>query len=279
MNPPPADAPAPRRLDAVIKLGGSVVSDKARDCTARPDTIRALGAALADAAAAAGRPRIALVHGTGSFGKPYAIRYGYLDGAFDADLVHRFLEIRNSLHDLARIVARELAAAGLAVAELDAWHAFPRDDDGTLRFAAPDHDRLLVARGATPLYHGDLYVCPRDGYRVVSSDAMTALLARHHRPRIVLFLSDVDGVLDPDTGELLREVTPETARRLDRRAHPADALDVSGGMSAKMRWAFEAARWCDACWITNGFHPERFVGALHDAAHATQGTRVRATSA
>jgi isopentenyl phosphate kinase len=241
----------------ILKLGGSVVSDKSRDCAADLPAIRAIGEALTRHAA-----RRILIHGTGSFGKPYAIRYQYLGGHFEANRLERYLEIRNSLKDLGRIVARELAAAGAPVAELDAYHCFARESQtGALSFAEPEHFALLLERGAIPLVHGDLYVCPRQGYRVVSSDQMVVELTRRYRPERVLFLSDVPGVLHPKTREPLPTITRDLARELDG-ATGSDALDVSGGMSAKVRWALEAAALCGECWILNGRDQEALEAAL-----------------
>jgi glutamate 5-kinase len=291
----PLHPPSVPPLDAIIKLGGSVVTDKARDRVARPDSIRAIGAALRDATTSGGG-RVILVHGTGSFGKPFANRYDYLEGHFDAGRVDQYLEIRNALDDLARIVARELGGAGLRVAELDAYHAFslsattidapPHGSAGsgssasidavdTVRYTAPSHVDLLLARGVAPLFHGDLFVCARDGYRVVSSDEMIARLAHHYRPRLVLFLSDVAGVFRPGSGDLLTSLSEADADSFDRaRRSDSDALDVSGGMRAKVRWAFEAARWADACWITNGFSPGAWLSALASDASSIRGTHI-----
>jgi isopentenyl phosphate kinase len=239
----------------IVKLGGSVVTDKARSLQADRAAIRAIGEALVRHPA----PTI-LVHGTGSFGKPYAIQYQYLDGRFDAEHVDRYLEIRDSLKELGRVVARELTAAGLLVAELDAYHCFDRAD-GALSFAEPEHFALLLERGAIPLLMGDLFVCPRDGYRVVSSDQMVVELAKRYRPKQALFLSDVPGVLHPATGELLPTLSPESARELDGAA-ASDALDVSGGMAAKARWALDAAAYAGACWIIDGRDSAALEAAL-----------------
>jgi isopentenyl phosphate kinase len=67
----------------VIKLGGSLITDKERDSTARRDVVARLAREIA--AARARLPHALLLsHGSGSFGHAAPARYGLRDGVRDS---------------------------------------------------------------------------------------------------------------------------------------------------------------------------------------------------
>ncbi len=205
----------------VIKAGGSVLTRKGDV----PVFDRAAAARLAAELALLREPFI-LTHGTGSFGKPPAVRYGYLGGkiAPGAAPVER---INASLLELHRAFLAELLAAGVRAASL------PGPENFVLRAGRPvpaDPAALagLLGRGAAPVVSSGIFPDGAGGGTVVSSDALAAGLARLFRPRLAVFLTDSDGVTGPG-GRPLREAG---ARELLRACRPAPG-DVSGGMAGK----------------------------------------------
>jgi isopentenyl phosphate kinase len=61
----------------ILKLGGSVITDKGGDCTVNRERLDALASAIADAKTGG----IVIVHGAGSCGHPEAKRYHLDTGA------------------------------------------------------------------------------------------------------------------------------------------------------------------------------------------------------
>ncbi|NIV31979.1 MAG: uridylate kinase, partial [Anaerolineae bacterium] len=68
-----------------VKLGGSVITDKTRAETARPDLIARLAGEVASALAKQADLKLVLGHGSGSFGHMVARRFGTREGVHDAD--------------------------------------------------------------------------------------------------------------------------------------------------------------------------------------------------
>src|SRR5690349_9689950 len=101
-----------------IKLGGSVITDKAGREAADLPLIARLAGELAQARAANPALRLIVGHGSGSFGHHYAARYGVHRGlAPGADWMGFALTAGAALR-LNRIVVDALLEAGLPAVEL-----------------------------------------------------------------------------------------------------------------------------------------------------------------
>ena len=67
----------------LLKLGGSVITDKSQPFTAREDTIRRLGREIRQALEDQPNLRLVLGHGSGSFGHVVAQNYRTREGIID----------------------------------------------------------------------------------------------------------------------------------------------------------------------------------------------------
>jgi len=252
----------------LVKLGGSVLTDKARLRTPRRATIARLARELA-----AAEEDLVVVHGAGSYGHLLARRYR-LNGpasetkAFGTAVVQRDVKALNAL------VVDALLDAGLRPVSL-APSALLTMDDG--RVASFDLTPFLSYRalGCTPVTFGDVVLDRRRGVSICSGDLLMLELARALRPTRALFVADVDGLFTADPkrrkeARLLDSVTKET---LDKVAFgPSARLDVTGGIEAKVRRMLEIASHAEECLILNGNVKNR----LRDAVRGKRviGTRV-----
>ena len=102
----------PQTLDAIlIKLGGSLITEKSREETARTEVIQRLAAEIADLAAV--RPELLIVgHGSGSFGHVAAKRFGIAHGIRDTGQLPGVPLTQQKAAALHRIVTAALSAAG-----------------------------------------------------------------------------------------------------------------------------------------------------------------------
>lgn len=208
----------------VVKLGGSVLAPGSLP-RVRRTVLRRLAEELRTA-----RAPLALVHGTGAFGKPPARRHGYLDGfARDGGGVP-VRRIRAALERMSGEVCAGLRRGGLPTALVEPAEVFAQTR-GRVRRVRTAPLEAAWARGDVPLLRGDMFREP-GGWRVLSSDEMAGALARALRVRLILFVTDRPGVQDAG-GRVLRRLAPAALRRLLRRL-PAEPDDVSGGMRGKL---------------------------------------------
>jgi isopentenyl phosphate kinase len=238
----------------VLKLGGSVVTDKAGDCVIRNDRIRACTGEIVR------RPEIQviLVHGAGSCGHPQAHRHRLDRGVPPGDI--------------AGITGTHSAVVRLNTAIVDALRKAGREAIGVHplchcvaaggRLQDPDWRPvgLLLSLGVTPVIHGDVVMDTARGASIISGDQLVASLARALSPDRVGLATDVPGVLGGD-GTVVGRVRRGDAGGL---AAGSRNTDVTGGMAGKLAELLDLA---DAGIGSSIFHASRIGDFLDDRPH------------
>jgi isopentenyl phosphate kinase len=247
-----------RALVAVVKLGGSIVTDKTRDFTYRPEAV----ASIARAVRASGVP-VVVVHGGGSFGHPVAIRYGLSSRAPRAS-PEGVSETRRAMLDLNARVCGSLTSEGLRPYT---FTPFPLLEAAGRRGAAWLRD--VVSAGLTPVTFGDV-VHDAAGFRVLSGDTIALLLSKTLGAGRCVFVMDVDGVMGPRG--LLRELDRSSASRLEL----SGSRDATGGIALKVAEALRIASSGTEVAFVSGFRPSELSKALKGLGF--RGTKVRVPS-
>jgi isopentenyl phosphate kinase len=213
-------------MTVVLKLGGSVVTEKARDETVAGDRLADLAETVADS----GVDDLVVVHGGGSFGHPHAAEHGVSStaGTSDAAAVR---DIAAAMEDLNEAVVGALADAGVPAVPVHPFSAGFRDEDGKLHLPTGQVAAMLE-EDFVPVLHGDVLTTAGDGATIVSGDDLVVSLADGVGADRVGLCSTVSGVLDTD-GHVVPEITAfeDAADALGE----SDATDVTGGMAAKVR--------------------------------------------
>jgi isopentenyl phosphate kinase len=208
----------------ILKLGGSVITDKAGDCAIRKDRIAACAAEIARRPAL----RLVLVHGAGSCGHPQARRHRLDEGIPPGDIAG-IAETHAAVARLNAAVVEALRAAGReAVGIHPLCHCIA--DGGRLRDPDWRPVELLLGLGVTPVLHGDVVTDTARGASIVSGDQLVASLARALPPDRVGLATDVPGVLGRD-GAVVERASRGTAAGL---AGGSGNPDVTGGMAGKL---------------------------------------------
>ncbi|WP_049926914.1 isopentenyl phosphate kinase [Halopiger goleimassiliensis] len=214
----------------VLKLGGSVITEKDR-----PETLD--GPALeraADVIAAALEDRdpegLVLVHGAGSFGHHYASEHGVdtTAGTHDAGAV---LDIHGAMKTLDEFVLARLRDRDVPAVPVHPFSAGHRDAAGELDLHTGQVG-TLVAEGFVPVLHGDVIAHAGEGATIISGDEVVTRVATDLEADCVGLCSTVPGVLDADDA-VIDEITAfeDVASVLGA----SDATDVTGGMAGKVQ--------------------------------------------
>jgi len=212
-------------VTVVLKLGGSVVTEKDE-----PETVDEGELARAADAVADSGDDLVVVHGGGSFGHHHAAEYGVstTEGTHE---VAGVTAIHGAMKQLNDAVVTALTDTGVPAVPVHPFSAASRDADGTLDLPA-EQVRTLLAEGFVPVLHGDLVAHRGEGATVLSGDELVVELATAVDADRVGVCSTVPGVLDAQ-GTVIDRITDfdEVASALGG----SDATDVSGGMAGKIR--------------------------------------------
>ena len=233
----------------VLKLGGSAITDKARECTPDIPTIQNVADQLRDY----DRPLL-LIHGGGSYAHPFVAKSGLGKGLLDRSQLRSISETEFYLGQLTRIICACLLLRGKRPVPFHPM-SFVTFDNGKVNKMLLDPIRKALQAGLIPLLHGDLVFDESRGIGVLSGDRIASLVGQRLGASRVLLGSDVDGVYlqNPKTfpsATLISEVTSENFRSV-LEASRGPSGDATGGMAEKVRQALQLAKNGCECYIFN----------------------------
>lgn len=230
----------------MVKLGGSVITDKSKPFSYRSDVVSALAEEIASS-----DQQVVVVHGGGSFGHTVAKQYGLSSASPTGP--QGVTQTRDAMFELNRLVCKtfmEFKVNPYPFAPFDVLSKASRP-------AAATWLRNLLKAGLTPLTFGDV-VAVQGGFKVLSGDTIVQELAAILKPERCVFAMDVDGVYEENTRVIIPELTPTKARKI--RLPKAD--DATGGMRLKLDVAARVASWgAKACFVS-GYRRNEFSKAL-----------------
>lgn len=208
----------------ILKIGGSVITDKSAGCAVDHTRIASVATALAGAPAGG----LLMIHGAGSCGHPEAMRYhldkgasaGNTDGIY---VTHRAV---SSLNDAVVSALRNKGVAAVGVHPLHTGIA----DKGRLVGFETRHLEKMLSLGMVPVIHGDVVMDLSKGACIVSGDQLVRYLAVALKISRVGLATDVPGVLDG--GVVVPAITRKTVPAL--QIGSSSHTDVTGGMRGKM---------------------------------------------
>ncbi len=216
----------------IIKLGGSVITDKAKECCIKQKILDQLAAEIKRA-----NKEVILVHGAGSFGhilaKKYKLNAGFkqknqLEGFA---LTHAMVQRLNSLV-LASLHRHTLPAISLpphAILSLSN-HAVSQVDCTVFK--------KYLDLGFLPVSFGDVALDAQLGFSICSGDLLVQLLAAEFAPEKVIFVIDEDGLYsaNPKTEKNATFLETVTVKDLEQLSTHLDThADVTKGMEGKLQ--------------------------------------------
>ncbi|NPV61142.1 MAG: isopentenyl phosphate kinase family protein [Methanotrichaceae archaeon] len=216
-------------MTSVLKIGGSILTDKTRPQCARMDEIERLAREIAAAAS-----DLVLVHGAGSFGHAPAKKYGLPDRFSPEGL----RVTHQSVVKLNRLVVEALVEAGLYAVPVHPFSGVLLRE-GRIEQMPVSPIEEMVKDGLLPVLHGDVAMDKTRQAGIVSGDQLVPYLARALRAEVIAVGTNVDGVLFQ--GEVLPVISREDLPRIDAHLGKGSGIDVTGGMRGKLLELLELA--------------------------------------
>jgi len=224
----------------LLKLGGSVITDKTKPFTARLAVIERLAVEIKHALEDRGEDlRLIVGHGAGSFGHEAAATYQTHQGAIRPDSWLGLAEVAAVAAELNFVVLQALRRAGVPAMKFQP-SASTRTRGEQLMYFETFPIKEVLQHGLVPVVYGDVSVDASQGMSIVSTEKLFDNLARELSPDRIILCGQVDGVYtaDPLTNpeaELIDSIDSSNWASVEAMLGGSHGVDVTGGMFSKVQ--------------------------------------------
>jgi len=233
----------------LLKLGGSIITYKERPLTPNRDAIRKIVHSLRGLS----EPLI-VIHGGGSFGHYWSVKYD-MHTKPDRYDTKGISFVKNSMIQLNSIIIESFLKSNLRP------YSLPPSDFmlGNKPISRKINEIPKIARlGLIPISYGDAMWFGKNKFFILSGDRIMGILSKLLRPRLAIFVTNVDGVYsDMKSKILLKEITKE------KPVTSNAVMDVTGGMSRKIKEARFISSEGTNVFFVNGKFPKRILNAIN----------------
>jgi isopentenyl phosphate kinase len=234
----------------LIKLGGSVITFKEKPLAANFEAIRSISYALASV-----KIPIILIHGGGSFGHYWSVKYNMHSKPDQYDS-HGISIVHESMIALNQIIVNYMIKVGM-----NPYMILPSVFTSGRKPIAKKIKELksIVESSVIPITFGDVIYIENKMYSILSGDALMSILSKILRPSKVIFTLNVDGIYK-DMGK--REIIKELKNNNNSINFSKVIQDVTGGMRRKVTEALKISDIGIDVLMVNGLKPERIMNAI-----------------
>ncbi|MDY6931133.1 MAG: isopentenyl phosphate kinase [Halobacteriota archaeon] len=215
----------------ILKIGGSVITQKGIECSARTETMERISEEIERSI----KGDLVIVHGAGSFGHIQAEKYD-LNSNFDSKGI---LVTHNAVKELNRIFIDSLSRKGLPIAPVHPMSCVTLEA-GRISSFFLEQIKLILENEMIPVLHGDVVFDKSVGVRILSGDQQVTYLAKSLNAKSVGLGSNVDGILVD--GKVLEKITPDTFEDFKDNLSGSESVDVTGGMLGKVSELIDLAK-------------------------------------
>src|SRR5918911_12165 len=233
----------------LIKLGGSVITFKEKPLAANFEAIRRISYVLASI-----KTPIILIHGGGSFGHYWSVKYNMHSKPDQYDS-HGISIVHESMIALNQIVVNSMIKVGMNPYTIIPSMFIYDDKPITKKIKEL---KSIVESSVIPVTFGDVVYMENKMYSILSGDALMSLLSKILRPSKVIFTLNVDGIYkDMKNREILKELKNNNSVSFSKVIQ-----DVTGGMRRKVSEALKISDIGIDVMMVNGLKPERIINAI-----------------
>jgi isopentenyl phosphate kinase len=249
----------------VLKIGGSVITDKNAELAAKTHEINRLAEEIQNA----GIKKLVIIHGGGSFGHPVAEKYKIKEGYKEELQKIGFSETHHVMTVLNGLFMDSLVWHNLPAVSVTPSSCIVTENGRITHFEDGPIEGLL-RMDFIPVLYGDAVLDTKLGFTVLSGDQLVSTLAiKFNAERIVIGI-DEDGVFDADpklekTAKMFSNLTLSELKKLQGKLGKATACDVTGGMFGKMAELIPAVEEKIPVMVVNAKEPRNVCRALQGA--------------
>ncbi|MEF8879741.1 MAG: isopentenyl phosphate kinase [Candidatus Thermoplasmatota archaeon] len=243
----------------LIKIGGSVITDKSEEESFKKQTMDDLSEILKKT-----REKTIVVHGAGSYGHIPADKHRLHEGYREESQLEGFSETLHSVQKLNSLVLESLNEKEIKSVSLPPHNSIVFKE-GSLDFFEYSFFEKYVQHGFTPVTFGDVVFDKDQVFSICSGDILMEQLSYFFRPEKTVFVIDEDGLYTSNpkkdkNAEFIDCISVDELMNLS--ASLDNHADVTGGMKGKIETIKNIAIHGIDVVLVNGNKPDRVYEAL-----------------
>jgi len=249
----------------IIKLGGSLITDKSRPFSLRKDVIESAIKQIKKS-----NEKLIIVHGGGSFGHPIAKTYKLSEG-LDPSVENQILglaETHDAMNNLNSHIVNCFIEERYPIISIQPSSIFNLDYDQIVINSIEIIESYLNL-GLTPILYGDIILDSQISFGILSGDRIILELCKKlktYKVTKVIFVIEKDGIFIKDeegNACLAPELHPNELNNLDL-AELGKKIDVTGGIIGKIKSIEKICKHNIPVQIINGLEEGMILKALQD---------------
>ncbi|MCD4753499.1 MAG: isopentenyl phosphate kinase family protein [Anaerolineaceae bacterium] len=219
-----------------LKLGGSLITDKEQPYTALPEVIHSLANEISQFLKESSGTQLIVGHGSGSFGHVTATKFQTRNGVNSSSEWQGFVDVWWDARKLNSILLETFIAAGLPVISFPVSAAALTTNHHIMEWSLAPLSQAL-AHNLIPVVYGDVVMDTAIGGTILSTEEIFFHLAPELKPDKIILLGIEKGVWSdfPEKTSIIKTITTETFRRIQKNIRGSASTDVTGGMLEKVK--------------------------------------------
>ncbi len=223
----------------LIKLGGSVITDKTKPYTPQNDIIKQLAEEIHQFHQENSDTKIILGHGGGSFPHTSAKKYETHKGFINDESVCGLAKVQNDAAKLNRIIVQALLDAGENAMSMQPSSFCVTENCRIVESYTKPIEKMLE-KNMIPVPYGDIGIDLEQGCCIISTEEILNHLAEKFGGKKIIEVGNTP-VLD-ENKQVIKEITKDNFEYIQNDlGESGGAADVTGGMLHKVELALQAA--------------------------------------
>ena len=222
---------------SLLKLGGSLLTDKNQPYSLRKDILRSSVRQIIDA-----DEKLILIHGGGSFGHPLAKKYK-VSGGLDESIPNQILGVAETHHSMIKFnnhIVNNFLELNYPVLSIQPSCIFIKDSQ-VIFTNSLNVIKTALDLNILPILYGDIIFDKQGSFSIISGDQIILELCNNftgYDISKVIFAMESNGlyIIDDSNNEDCKLVTECYAEELDslNLADLGQKIDVTGGIKTKL---------------------------------------------
>lgn len=253
----------------LIKLGGSIITNKDIPMSLREEMLSRLVSEIAQARKELPDELFVVGHGQGSFAHVPASKYKTMNGFIDDESILGMAIVQDSAATLNRLVVHEFLRHEIPAVSFYASNTIATHGRKAESFCS-DVFWQYLEKGLFPVTAGDVLVDSQQGCTIWSTEEILSFLAeaavqKGYRVNRIIHVTEVDGFLN-EKGKLVQRIRHGDWQELKKSITATKGFDVTGGMGLKIEESLALAKKKIRSYILSGVKRGNLLAALKEEA-------------